>query len=233
MSMPKMLRYYLLVLKTAFVHLIDYAQAIIFVVLIIAGVAASCVPSLKMQIEWTGWQVAALILGSVIALRLVLAPFWIWQEQHASGDVLQQRLTAIGSKRDLAYDHVTFGIFATGKKPTVTDMNVTIFFTNRGTDTLKWRMTKASMTVNGVTNAIAGPSIEYYAPPTNSAWFVTPTLKNVPCSQYPLVVDVSYTIEYDNVPGVSVRTSERVTRYSIPSAKAQGFLSTDIYSDER
>jgi len=82
-------KFYWLVVSTAFSHAPDIAQAILFVAFIALGAIAAFVPRIKDMIDIGGWQIAAIVFGSIIAVRLVLAPYWIWEEQNKRIDSLK------------------------------------------------------------------------------------------------------------------------------------------------
>jgi hypothetical protein len=72
--------YYGRVLAAAFSQSLDTAQAIIFVIIIAAGVVTYFFPAVKMPTDLYGWKVSAIVLGAIIALGLFLfAPYWIWK----------------------------------------------------------------------------------------------------------------------------------------------------------
>ena len=73
----------------AFSHSISISQAIIFVLIIIFGFAG-----LRLPPDISGWQIAAGIFGAVILVRLLLAPYWIWQEEHVARLKAEQSLPA-------------------------------------------------------------------------------------------------------------------------------------------
>jgi hypothetical protein len=77
------LSYYWKILATAFSQSLDTAQAIIFVIIIVAGIVTYLFPGVKMTADLNGWQVSAIVLGSIITVRLLLAPYWIHKEQVA------------------------------------------------------------------------------------------------------------------------------------------------------
>jgi uncharacterized membrane protein len=71
------------------------------------GLASNVVPSLSVIAAGVGgWQAATIVLGSIITVRLILAPYWLWKEQKeraeraeaeqipAPTDPLQERLVA-------------------------------------------------------------------------------------------------------------------------------------------
>jgi len=103
-------RFYGLVLREAFRHSLDIAQAIIFVLLGFSGFIAARNPGLKPMLESLnlgGWQIAAMVFGSIIAIRLILAPYWLWkgaQSRIVSGPQnsvdYQLRVSGIGNRND-------------------------------------------------------------------------------------------------------------------------------------
>jgi hypothetical protein len=76
--------YYWRVLATAFSQSLDTAQAIIFVIIIAAGIITYFFPGVKMTADLNGWQVSAVVLGAIVVTRLLLAPYWIWKEDRAT-----------------------------------------------------------------------------------------------------------------------------------------------------
>src|SRR5579862_9056747 len=79
-----LIRFYGLVLREAFRHSLDIAQAVIFVILVLAGFIAARNPASKPMIDTldlTGWKIAAIVFGGIIIIRLALAPYWLWRER--------------------------------------------------------------------------------------------------------------------------------------------------------
>ncbi|HEX4104937.1 MAG TPA: hypothetical protein VHX92_01775 [Rhizomicrobium sp.] len=80
-----MRKYYSLIVRTAFRHSLDHTQTVLFILFIIAGVATALVrshaPKLAAMIpDVSGWQIAAIVLGTIVLARLILAPYWIYKE---------------------------------------------------------------------------------------------------------------------------------------------------------
>jgi hypothetical protein len=63
---------------------LDAAQTVVFIGLIAVGIFAAVVPKwIAPQLpDMSGWVAAAFTLGSIVAFRLVAAPYWIWREQN-------------------------------------------------------------------------------------------------------------------------------------------------------
>jgi hypothetical protein len=77
-----MAKYYWLMLCMAFKHSLGVAQTVVFILLILLGAVAHWVPGVKTMIDVSGSLVAATILGLIIVIRLILAPFWIWKNDQ-------------------------------------------------------------------------------------------------------------------------------------------------------
>ena len=82
-------RYYGNVLRVAFTHSLDIAQAVIFLLVIIVGGITYFFPRLSLTLDaadWAtalaGWQVATGVLSMIVLIRLVLAPYWIYKELY-------------------------------------------------------------------------------------------------------------------------------------------------------
>ena len=87
-----MLTYLWLVLRRAWRQSLDTAQSILFALIIIAGLLTYFVPQIKVMVDLGGWQVAALTAGTVLVVRLLLAPYWIWKDQQIENQNLIQQL---------------------------------------------------------------------------------------------------------------------------------------------
>ncbi len=77
-----LIKFYGLIIREAFRHSLDIAQAIIFVLLVFSGFITARNPTLKPTLESLdlgGWQIAAMVFGAIIAIRLILAPYWLWR----------------------------------------------------------------------------------------------------------------------------------------------------------
>ena len=85
-------RYLGLVLRRTWRQSLDTAQSIIFALIIIAGLLTYFVPQIKVMVDLGGWQVAALIAGAVLVVRLLLAPYWLWRDQQIENQNLVQQL---------------------------------------------------------------------------------------------------------------------------------------------
>ncbi len=83
------------VFVTAFYPSLDTAQAIIFLLIIGFGLVTYFVPGMKMPVNPTAWQTALVVLGSIVLIRLLLAPYSMWNEEHTA------RLTAEKSAAEL------------------------------------------------------------------------------------------------------------------------------------
>jgi hypothetical protein len=84
--------YIWLVLRVAWRHSFHSAHAILLGLIIGIGLLTYFVPQIKVVVDLHGWQVAALVLGSIVGVRLVLAPYWLWRDQQIENQRLLQQL---------------------------------------------------------------------------------------------------------------------------------------------
>jgi hypothetical protein len=105
-------RYYWQVLRVAFSHSLSAAQraaqSCIFFAVVAAGVfPAFIAPRIGMTIdpgwsqwtaELTGWKVAAAVLGTIVLIRLICAPYWLYAEMRSQRDDAQSRLDEARAK---------------------------------------------------------------------------------------------------------------------------------------
>jgi hypothetical protein len=83
-------RYWWRVLVLAFRHSLDLTQTIIFVLILLFGVASAFIPRAAALVgAMNGWKAAALILGGIVLVRLLLAPFWLDQKREKELALLQ------------------------------------------------------------------------------------------------------------------------------------------------
>ena len=80
--------YLWLVIKTASRHSFHATHSIILALIILAGFVTSVVPQVEVLVDLHGWQVGAAVLGGIIAVRLLLAPYWIWRNDQGRLAVL-------------------------------------------------------------------------------------------------------------------------------------------------
>jgi len=83
------LRYYRLVVGTAFSHSLSVAQCVLFLCVVAVGTAIWLAPRLFMAVglpDWAKafdpWALSALTVAAIFAMRLILAPYWIWRDQQ-------------------------------------------------------------------------------------------------------------------------------------------------------
>jgi hypothetical protein len=78
------LGYLWLVLKTAWRHSFHAAHSLLLALIIGVGLVTWLAPQVEVMVDLHGWQVATVVLSSIIAVRLLLAPYWIWKEDGAN-----------------------------------------------------------------------------------------------------------------------------------------------------
>jgi hypothetical protein len=98
--------FYWKVFEVAFSHSIEIAHAILFVLLIVLGLVLYFVPGLKapfLGVQVTpnhlhAWQAAGIVLASIIIIRLILAPYWIWKEERQATIEVGKNLSDVQAK---------------------------------------------------------------------------------------------------------------------------------------
>ncbi len=74
------LTYLWLVAKTAWRHSFHAAHSVILALIVVVGLLTYFVPRLEVMVDLHGWQVATFVLSSIVFVRLILAPYWIWKD---------------------------------------------------------------------------------------------------------------------------------------------------------
>jgi hypothetical protein len=91
------------ILRVAFTHSLHATHSIILVLIIVAGLLTYFVPQVEVMVDLHGWQVATVVLGSIIAIRLLLAPYWIWKsDQHCLVTLRKQLASTAQTEQQLA-----------------------------------------------------------------------------------------------------------------------------------
>jgi hypothetical protein len=82
-----------LVVRTAWRHSFRAAHSIILALIVAVGLLTYFIPQVEVMIDLHGWQVATVVLASIILVRLVLAPYWIWRDDGRIISNLNSKLT--------------------------------------------------------------------------------------------------------------------------------------------
>lgn len=100
------IHYCRLVLWAAWHHSRSWAQGIIFFTLVIAGVATLLVPNFGMTIDTIDLvnilktpEIYAILFGSIVLVRLICAPYWVWSEERASRTKAESQLAELSARR--------------------------------------------------------------------------------------------------------------------------------------
>ena len=100
---PGPLSYLWLVIRTAWRHSFHAAHSVILALIILAGTVTYFVPQFEVMVDLHGWQVATFVLGSIIAVRILLAPYWIWKsDQHRLATLGNQLASTVQTEEQLA-----------------------------------------------------------------------------------------------------------------------------------
>ena len=75
-------KFYWAAIKLAVKHSFDHAQYVLFGLFLAVGVASYFIPKMAAWETFvSGWQAATFVLGSIVLLRLLLAPYWLYKEK--------------------------------------------------------------------------------------------------------------------------------------------------------
>jgi hypothetical protein len=93
------LRFYWKVLRVALTHSLSRSHEIVFGIVIVLGLSAYVAAWFHMDVDfgaWAskaeGWNIAAVTLGSLVAVRLIAAPYWLWREERGRAEALHDQL---------------------------------------------------------------------------------------------------------------------------------------------
>jgi hypothetical protein len=108
------LRYLRLILREALGESLDLAQAVLFLAIIVAGGVIAMLPQFSAAHSFpdvfnglVSWKGAAIVLGSVVATRLLVAPYRLWKGETEKVATLEARLAP---KIRLSFDPDSAGI---------------------------------------------------------------------------------------------------------------------------
>lgn len=95
--------YCLRVLRAVFTHSLSKSQDILFGALLLSGAVVWVSRYFRMKYDFTpwlsafsGWEIAACVFGSIILVRLLLAPYWLWKEGQDEIAVLNTQIANVG-----------------------------------------------------------------------------------------------------------------------------------------
>ena len=83
------LTYIWLVIRTACRHSVDVAQAVLFILFIVAGLVTYLFPRVLVMVDFSGWQAMAAVLAGIVCVRLFSAPYWIWRDNQSKLTILK------------------------------------------------------------------------------------------------------------------------------------------------
>ena len=100
MQAMRVFHYWWSVLKMAFSHSLTPAQDVVFVLFVAAGILSYFVPAIKtkMPFDASGWEVAKLVLGSIVLGRILMAPYWLHKADQEKLYALQATIETLSNE---------------------------------------------------------------------------------------------------------------------------------------
>ena len=214
--------YYCRIVRRAVSHSLDLTQTIIFVLVVLAGLAIVVVPTTQKllgRLDVGGAIVAGSVLVLIILVRLLLAPYWIHKEEAAELATTRKTLSDISEERPLAF--------------------VNIQCNARGNDfhtTPTWNITRMEFVFQNLsdrllTYKVQHVLVEYIGRKHSLPLPVTGTtyihggqqmtfgfdVGGIETKQFPFELTVGFDAHYDNVPPLKARGTRRKVRYTFQS----------------
>jgi hypothetical protein len=165
--------------------------------------------------------------------RLLLDPAQLHQELAGQYMMVRDQLRALELDRPLAYENVTVRIVKPNKKSKFCHVIPTVYFTNHGSKMLRWRMLDVSFEADGVSISSIPTSQYYLVNKGQKSWFNYPPLAEIPCPTWPIVSQIMFDLEYDNVPPTKTRAMKRIMRIILEEPPSTNLHSSDIFNEER
>ncbi len=111
------LRFYWLVLCTAFTRSLSVAQDVLFACIVILGAAIYWAPGKAVTLGVPSWvtalggaQIIAATFAAIFAVRLLWAPYWVWQDEKEARNEAEAKIIGAERKREI---RVALGTFLT------------------------------------------------------------------------------------------------------------------------
>ena len=168
---------------------------------------------------------------AIFLWRLYGAPGRLYAAAQKKISDLEATLSAVSQGRPFSYDHIEFSTVPNKKTKSI-DVGATVYFVNHGDQMIQWRLLEGFIEVNGK-QSHSTSQMPYFANKGQRAWFHYFPCKQAPFSGWPIIVDVMFDLEYDNVPPMQKRGSKRVIRFTIGALRQQNVPATDVFSEER
>lgn len=231
------LRFYCSVVREGLRHSLDIAQAVIFVLLICAGIAIKLYPSAKAigeSANLTSLEIATYVFCAIVLVRLVLAPYWIFNAQSAQLSIATETLSRIAEDRPLRYLNIAPRVIGNDfhKTPIWTVERIELLFDNLGDRIISYKIAELFFVHEGNKTTIpllqdAGGYI--HARQQISFGF---DVKGLIVRRFPAILEIGFIIEYDNVPPIKKRGTKRIIRYAFRSFAPMYWDSNLIAQDE-
>jgi hypothetical protein len=200
-------RYAIQLLRLAVSKSLDLSQTVLFLLFVSAGIVASAMPGLLPNL--TTWKTAAWVVSAIVALRLVLAPYWMHEETIKRATDALTKLEYISLERALGFADPDFDFRQRTSSSTVEITKLGIHLENLGEQMLKYEikdiyLERSSGVRAHIAIATGRTSFALAKSQTSRRYDVEWDVGPLPAS---LIIGIS--VSYDNVPPVRNRITGR------------------------
>jgi len=206
------------------------------VIVIAAGALVQFDPAIKSIVEaadLSGWKVAALVLGAIVLVRLLLAPYWIYEAQRTKLNTAALTLSRISEDRPFTYVTMTFEV--TGQnfhaQPIYTVNRMEFLFENISDRILKYEIRELYFEFDGKRTDIPISNVTPNYIHARQQMGYGFDVSGLVVQTFPTTFVVGFDIEYDNEPSIRRRGTKRVIRNTFKSFKPMVW--NDVVTDQR
>lgn len=209
------IRFYGIVFREGVRHSLDIAQAVIFVLLICAGLFIKLYPSAKTITEsanLTGWEVAAYVLCAIVIIRMVFAPYWLFKDHSLELGIAKETLLRISDDRPFSYVGIAPSVIGNdfNKTPIWKIQKLYLIFRNISDRNIFYKFADLFLVYEGNKMTISLPSGAGGYIQARQEISYGFSVKDIIIQNFPATLAVGFSIEYDNVPPIRERGTKRV-----------------------
>ena len=186
---------------------------------ILAGLVISLYPPGRVIVESAnlgGWNVAIVVLGAIVFIRFLLAPYWIFKAESTQLVAAKETLSKISEERHFGFIDIAPRIRGENfhRTPEWTIERMDLRFYNFGDRTLSYKIKELFCEHNGI--KIEAPLSENINKCINAGQEITYTINisKLSFKMFPVIIIIGFIVEYDNIPPIRKRGTKRILRYT-------------------